>query len=334
MNNDIWVFVHIGVHGLDETVAGLIGEGQRLAEALSGTLTVAAIGPEEAGAQLEQLYRWGAGRTVFFSGVSLEPYNGELFAKILGRALEKDPPRAILFAQDPSNLDLAARLGAMLESAVITSALDATVDENGTLLATRPIENGFMFDQLAIADIRPVVISFLPSVLIPTQACHDQMTIETVPVSVAQESLKTRTLEYIEADPATLDIEEADIIVAAGRGVGKGASMSVIHQLAETIGGSVAGTRPVIDWHLMPFERQIGQTGKTVTPRLIINCGISGANEYTAGIEKSQHVIAINIDPRARIFRFADLAVVADVHQLLPRLVKRLKEVAADDAQK
>ncbi len=89
----------------------------------------------------------------------------------------------------------------------------------------------------------------------------------------------------------------------------------------------IAGTRPVIDWDDLPFERQIGQTGKTVTPRLIINCGISGANEYTAGIEKSKQVIAINIDARARIFRFADLGIVGDLHQILPLLIKRLIQI-------
>jgi electron transfer flavoprotein alpha subunit len=334
MNNDIWVFVHISAHGVDETVAGLIGEGVRLADALSGKLTVAALGSEEAGGQLEQLSGWGAARAIFFCGVPLCEYNGELFARILAEALSKETPRAVLFAQGPCSLDLAARLGALLETAVITSALDAGIGADGTLTAVRPIENGYLFDTLAIGDVRPALISFLPAVLTPPPASKEQMAIETVQVTVPVESLKTRTLEYIEADPATLDIEEADIIVAAGRGVGKGASVALIHELAEVIGGSVAGTRPVIDWHLLPFERQIGQTGKTVSPQLIINCGISGANEYTAGIEKSQRVIAINTDPRARIFRFADLGVVADLHQLLPLLVERLKEVVTDDAEK
>ena len=101
----------------------------------------------------------------------------------------------------------------------------------------------------------------------------------------------------------------------------------MIHELARTLGGSVAATRPIIDRHVLPYERQIGQTGKTVSPRLMINCGISGANEYTAGIENSDRVVAINTDPRARIFRFADLGVVADVHELLPLLINRIREI-------
>jgi electron transfer flavoprotein alpha subunit len=109
--------------------------------------------------------------------------------------------------------------------------------------------------------------------------------------------LKTKLIGFREPDPETLDIEEADIIISGGRGVGKGEAFQVIYDLAKAIGGSVSGTRPVIDWEMLPYERQIGQTGKTVTPRLLVACGISGA-KYTAGMEKSQLVIAINMDPR------------------------------------
>ena len=108
--------------------------------------------------------------------------------------------------------------------------------------------------------------------------------------------------------------------------MGKGAAFDIIHDLAKTIGGSVGGTRPIIDWGDLPYERQIGQTGKYVAPRLIINCGISGANEYTAGMEKSQRVIAIDRNPRARIFRFADLGVVGDAHEILPLLISRIED--------
>ena len=92
----------------------------------------------------------------------------------------------------------------------------------------------------------------------------------------------------------------------------------------------MGGTRPVIDWQTLPFERQIGQTGKTVSPRLMITCGISGANEFTAGMEEARRVIAVDLDPHARIFRFADLGVVGDVHEILPRLIERLKALKGE----
>ena len=107
--------------------------------------------------------------------------------------------------------------------------------------------------------------------------------------------------------------------------MGRDKAFDLIHELAGTLGGSVGGTRPVIDWQTLPFERQIGQTGKTVSPRLIITCGISGANEFTAGMEDAQLVITVDKDRRARIFRFADLGVVGDVREILPLLIERLK---------
>ncbi|MCP4750416.1 MAG: electron transfer flavoprotein subunit alpha/FixB family protein, partial [Proteobacteria bacterium] len=124
--------------------------------------------------------------------------------------------------------------------------------------------------------------------------------------------------------------EDAQIIIAGGRGVGKDGFDSVL-QLADCLGGSVGVTRPVVDWNLVPFDRQIGQTGKTVSPELIVNCGISGANEYTAGMEKSKHVIAINVDPRSRIFDFADLGAVGDLQEILPLLNDRLRNLKKDE---
>jgi electron transfer flavoprotein alpha subunit len=149
----------------------------------------------------------------------------------------------------------------------------------------------------------------------------------TEPMDESLDDLKTKVMKIIEAEPTELDLEEAEIIIAGGRGLGKDEDFEIIHNLAGFIGGSVAGTRPVIDWQTLPFERQIGQTGKTVTPRLIFVCGISGANEFTAGMEKSQLVIAINTDPHARIFRFAELGIIGDVHEILPLLITRLKEL-------
>jgi electron transfer flavoprotein alpha subunit len=115
------------------------------------------------------------------------------------------------------------------------------------------------------------------------------------------------------------------MIVCGGRGVGKGA-FEMVHQLADALNGSVGGTRPIIDWGILPFERQIGQTGIEVSPSLLMTLGISGANEFTSGIEDSKLVIAINTDRKARVFKFADLGIIGDLHKIIPLLIERLKE--------
>jgi electron transfer flavoprotein alpha subunit len=188
------------------------------------------------------------------------------------------------------------------------------------------VANGYLFEDLTL-NIQPApIVLFLPAVLFDTKP-ELETTAPVTRISSPEPAneLKTRTVEVIEAAPEDLDLEEADIIVVGGRGVGKADAFDVIHDLARAIGGSVGGTRPIIDWGTLPYERQIGQTGKYVAPRLIVNCGISGANEYTAGMEKSQLIIAIDRNPRARMFRFADLGVVGDVHEILPLLISRIE---------
>ena len=141
---------------------------------------------------------------------------------------------------------------------------------------------------------------------------------------IDQERGSVRFRELIKADPKTIGLEEADVIVCGGRGVGKGA-FEMIYQLADSLNGSVGGTRPIIDWSILPYERQIGQTGIEVFPTLLITCGISGANEFTAGIEGSKLVIAINTDRKARIFKFADLGIIGDLHEIIPLIIDRVR---------
>ena len=195
-------------------------------------------------------------------------------------------------------------------------------------MAVRPVASGYLFEALEVMGAGPVVVNFLPGVLFEAEAGQTsevEIVIEELDRSGME--LRTQVLETVESDPGSLNLEEADLIVAAGRGVGKGeGDFAVIEDLAEALGASIGATRPVVDWGTVPYERQIGQTGKLVAPRLVINCGISGANEYTSGMDKSQAVVAINTDERARMFKFADLGAVGDLHQIIPALIARLNQ--------
>ncbi|MBW1704724.1 MAG: electron transfer flavoprotein subunit alpha/FixB family protein [Deltaproteobacteria bacterium] len=326
---DIWVLAEHREGTIEEATFGLIGEARRLISDLGGegTVTVVALGFGLA-AQFDILGAYGANRVLYVESESLAHYQGELFAGVLSRLAKRDGPSCILVAQTAEASDLCARLAALLETGLVTCAMDLNVEQSGKFHAIRPVANGYLFESISLECEGAPVISFLPSVLTspePDKARKAEILTETP--EEQPDDLRTKVIGVIEADPEDLDIDEADIVVSGGRGVGKDEAFVIIHDLARAIGGSVAATRPVIDWQTMPYERQIGQTGKTVTPRLIINCGISGANEYTAGMEKSQLVIAINTDPRARIFRFADLGIIGDVHEIVPILIERLKKM-------
>lgn len=314
---------------MDDVTFGLLGEARRLLSQMGekGLVTAVVLG-EGLGRELEKLSSFGVDRVRYVDAKDLSRFQGELFARVLLGLIQREEPHGLLMAQNAQTADLAPRLGALLETALVTYAMDLQVDAQGRLVATRPVADGYLFEHVRLEGSTLPIICFLPSVLVaPESNTEREAEIHVKPLEVSPEELQTRVIEVMEADPEHLDLEEADIIVSGGRGVGKGEVFEIVHELARALGGSVAGTRPVIDWQVLPHERQIGQTGKSVGPRLIFNCGISGANEYTAGMEKSQKVIAINTDPRARIFRFADLGVVGDLHQVLPLLIERIKEM-------
>lgn len=325
---DIWIYVNHRDDEIEETTFGLTTEAKRLLDELNqeGRITGVALGPVSASV-LETLGRYGVERVLHVNGDGMERYQGEVFAQALVGIMQNDNPACLLMVQTAETEDLAQRVAAIGETALVTRAMDFNLTAEGKAQAIRPVANGYLFEDLEL-DARPApIVLFLPAVLLDTAPFQETAaTLSEVPFQVAADDLKTRTVEVIEAAPEDLDLEEADIIVAAGRGIGKGDSFDNVHALARAIGGSVGATRPIIDWGLVAYERQIGQTGKYVAPRLIINLGISGANEYTAGMEKAQQVIAIDRNPRVRMFRFADLGVVGDVHEILPLLISRIEE--------
>ncbi len=325
---DIWIFVQQRDDEVEAATFGLATEAKRLMAQLgdAGQVTAVALGPASESV-LEALGAYGVDRVLHATHARMNRYQGEIFGRALFDLVQRENPACLLMAQSSETEDLAQRVAAMMKTALVTRTMDFSMTADGTARAIRPVANGYLFEELALDTSPAPIVLFLPSVLFDTQPHREAAaTVTRVALPDAADDLKTRTVQVIEAAPEDLDLTEADIIVAGGRGVGKGEAFDIIHALARAIGGSVGGTRPIIDWGDLPYERQIGQTGKYVSPRLIINCGISGANEYTAGMEKSQQVIAIDLNPRARMFRFADLGVIGDVHEILPVLISRIED--------
>ncbi|MDM8535961.1 electron transfer flavoprotein subunit alpha/FixB family protein [Desulfobacterales bacterium HSG17] len=326
---DIWILVQQREGSIEAPTFGLTAEARRIVSELGGEgiVTAVALGSvsEE---ELASLGSYGVSRVLNLNGSQMTRYQGEYFSRALHSAVKEETPTCILGAQTAETDDLFPRLAALLQTALVTRAMDFHMEQGQAARAVRPLANGYLFEEVELdAKVLPIV-SFLPSVLFDTEPDKDKdAKIIKIEPDVPNDALKTKVTEIIEAAPEDLDLEEADIIVAAGRGAGKGEEFNIIHQMAKAIGGTVGATRPIIDWGTLPYERQIGQTGKYVAPRLIINCGISGANEYTAGIEKSKQIIAIDQNPRARIFRFADLGVVGDLHEILSQVIARIEEL-------
>jgi electron transfer flavoprotein alpha subunit len=173
---------------------------------------------------------------------------------------------------------------------------------------------------------KTVIVTFLPGDMDSEEAREaTEIGVVREEMSIQPEMMRTRNIRYIKGDPKTISLREAELIVAGGNGIRK-EGLAVLEEVADLLGASIGGTRPLVDEGIIPFERQIGITGKSVSPKLLLACGISGAREFTAGLEKTQLTIAVNTDPQARIFSTADMGVLGDMHEIVPALIKSLRK--------
>lgn len=215
-----------------------------------------------------------------------------------------------------------AALAAWLEAGLVTRCLGLEHDGSGDVTAWHALHEGRLHQQLFLDSERVHVLAWEPNAL-GTFAPKEGAAAEVSAILPEASPLagRVRPVKRIKGDYRTLPLDEAGRIVAIGRGLMPG-GLSQVTQTAERLEASVGATRPVIDGGLLPYERQIGQTGVHVSPQLLLACGISGANEFTVGITNSRTVVAVNIDPRARIFGLADLGIVGDARKILDAFLK------------
>ena len=265
---DIWIFVQQRDNDIEEVTFGLITEAKRLLKQLgqAGQVTAVALGSASE-SLLETLGNYGVNRVMHVTNARMNRYQGEIFGRALFDLVQKENPACLLMAQSSETEDLAQRAAAIMKTALVTRAMDFTMAADGPARAIRPVANGYLFEELEFSTRPAPIVLFLPCVLFDTEPDREATApVTRIPFPGSTDDLKTRIVKVIEAAPEDLDLEEADIIVAGGRGSGKGESFDIIHALARAIGGSVGGTRPIIDWGVLPYERQIGQTGKYVSP--------------------------------------------------------------------
>jgi electron transfer flavoprotein alpha subunit len=215
---------------------------------------------------------------------------------------------------------LAFRLGMPLFS----NCVDLELQGDGDAVVSRSIYGGAWQVKLRVK--APIVASFQKGALSGGSENKRPATLAGFPTSINLNSLKTRVVEIQKPEVGEVDITKAEVIVAAGRGIGQASNLSQIRTLAKALGGVVAGTRPVIDMGWLPAEHLVGLSGKTVAPRVYIACGISGSAQHLAGMSESQVIIAINKDANAPIFSVAHYAVVGDLFTLIPAVVEEVEK--------
>jgi electron transfer flavoprotein alpha subunit len=302
---------------LKKTSRQILSIGSKLAaEAVSdmGGLVADAAGAEEAG-------RYGAKKAYV---ADLGPYDTETYTAAVVQVIQDMQPDIVLFAGTSNGRDLAPRVAARLGVGV-ASDVDRLNWVDGKLRARRPVYSGKAFATVEVTG-KPAIATARPNAF-PAEESGGSA--ETVNVSFSPGEKRVKLVETKTPEAGEMTIAEADIIVSGGRGLKEAANFSYIRDLAHAIGGAVGASRAVVDAGWIDHQHQVGQTGRVVSPNLYIAAGVSGAIQHLAGMSSSKHIVAINKDPEAPIFRIADLGIVGDLFQILPALTEEVKKAKA-----
>jgi len=321
---DIWIVGETEGGKLAAATLEALCDARELAEANSGRVALVAFGPA-AENLLDTAARHGADRVLVSRGSENHARSAERCATVVAQALGGEAPRLVLLAATALGREIACRLAARCRLALANDCNWVRIGADGAVEAARLIYGGRFYARVRL-ESQPAVVSLRPGAAgIGKPAPRARVEVEELP-PLDRVCARVESVAYTPADPRTIDIAEAERIVAVGRGIGTREALALYQELADHLGAALAASRPIVDAKWLPFERQVGQTGRIVAPRLYLAAGISGASHHTLGMKGSECVVAINRDRNAEIFKLADLKVVADLHQLMPALLRQLAE--------
>ncbi|MDR1732833.1 MAG: electron transfer flavoprotein subunit alpha/FixB family protein [Synergistaceae bacterium] len=323
----VWVFAEQRAGKLQNVVFELLGEGRRLADELKTDLSAVLLG-DGVGGLCQSLIESGADRVFCADSSTLSDYTTEAYTAVIADLVREKKPEIFLLGATHIGRDLGPRLSARLGSGLTADCTGLAIDpEQKLLLQTRPAFGGNLMAVIVTADHRPQMSTVRPGVMKKlTPDPKRAGTVEPVKVDVDPLKLRTRVREFVRTVQKTVDLTEAEVIVAGGRGLGGAEGFRLVEELAETLGGVVGASRAAVDSGWITPDHQVGQTGKTVRPLLYVACGISGAIQHLAGMQNSKCIVAINKTSTAPIFEVADYGIVGDVRQVLPLMIEELRQ--------
>jgi len=326
--NGLWVFVEQRNGTPAQVSLELLGKGRGLAEKLEVDVTAILIG-HNVSEMAEELICYGADRVIIADDPIVQDYRTEAYTEIIAEQVFKEKPEIMLIGATCLGRDLAPRVSARLNAGCTADCTELDIDKEMRLIvATKPF-----FGRDLMADIicplhRPQMVTVRPGVMeLKTQDRKRQGELIYIDVNCKEEDIKVKVLETIRSVSDSISIEEADKVVAAGMGVGNKEGFEMVKELAKLLGAQVGATSLPVDEGWISEDKKIGQTGKTIRPKLYIGCGVSGAIQHSAGMINSELIIAINTNPKADIFNFADYGIIGDINEIIPALIKELKSI-------
>ena len=323
----VWIFVEQVDGEAHEVSWELLGKGRQLAEDLGVALSAFVLGHNVKPLAAEA-FKYGADKVYVMDHSALEKYRTKAYLRGVVDLVEKYKPEIVLMGATGLGRDLAGAVATDLKTGLTADCTGLTIDKDMRLLEqTRPAFGGNIMATILTETCRTQMASVRPHVMPKPDYVPERIgELIEEPFSLSEEDIPTKVLEIIPAGiKGTVNISGAKILVAGGRGMNSPENFKMLQELADMIGGTVAGSRSAFDAGWIEHPRQVGQTGKTVHPKVYIACGISGAIQHLVGMQDSDTIIAINRDKNAPIFEVADLGIVGDVFEVIPALIEKLK---------
>ncbi|MBT8365949.1 MAG: electron transfer flavoprotein subunit alpha [Deltaproteobacteria bacterium] len=305
----------------------ILTQGRRMADQLGEQLCAVVLGNDRL-TEMESLCYHGADRVLCCRHELLGRYSSDGFTNVLSAVIAKEKPSIFLYGATPNGRDLAPRVAARMHLGLTADCTGLGIDEQGQLIQTRPAFGGNIMATIVSPYTRPQTATVRPNVFAAAASDLSRpVVIEELPVTLNKANIRTRLIEEIRLESEEERIDEARILVSAGRGCQDQINLDTIRKLARKLGGTLAGSRAIVDLGWIPHSLQVGQSGTTVGPDLYIAIGISGAVQHVVGMSSSKKIIAINKDPDAPIFKFADLGIVGDALVIIPKLIEEIERI-------
>jgi len=332
MSKNIWVLPEIDPADgeVGKLSLGLFAEARNIALKVGGTVTALVF--TDRPHDISGLPgRQGISRAYVFQDPIFSSFSVAAYAAALLPRLRQENPWLFIMGNTSLGKELAPHLAVLLETGIVSDCAKIDLAQPEQPKFYRPVYGGQLYQELVFETDKTMLVTMDAKALSPTPpAATVKAKTIVIESNLPADLIKTAHLEYFPADFQTVDIAEADTVVSAGLGAATDELYPLVAELAALVEGAIGTTRPVVDGGKIPRERMIGQTGKTVSPNFYLALGISGATHHTGGIQESGKIVAVNRDPQAPIFQNADAGAVADLHEVLPRLITRIKRAKAD----
>ncbi len=325
-DDGIWIFAEQHRGRLAPVALELLGEGRRLAEMLHLPVAAVLFG-HEVRHLADELLAGGADKVYLVDHPALKDFVEEIYAAALTALARLYPPEIILAGATYLGRAFIPRVAAILDTGLTADCTAFDIEtQNNLLLQTRPAFGGNIMATILTHRSYPQMATVRPRVMKRLASASGRQG-EIIPVALAEldRPFQSRFVRTVSEITETIPLSEAEVIVAGGRGLQDAKNFRLLEELAGLLGGTVGATRAAVDAGWISYQHQIGQTGKTVAPKIYFACGISGAAQHLVGIQSSDFIVAINRDPQAPIFQIADLGLVGDVFEIIPALIQQIK---------